>query len=166
MGLVFHNGQLLFSNSLLAMDPACCCNKTCCCNNILPENTSTLYAHVAGGTISCCITLSASGASRCGSWSGSIADIGGCTDTPIPLSLTFYCYDVSQGCNGYRLLAAYPGSGCINIATTIRTPTSCTCSTFSVVFEIPPPSSVAPATSCDCPEAGSFLQVTVNQTPC
>lgn len=41
MSIVFHNGQLLFVNGILAMDPACCCDGSPC-----DPFPATIHAHI------------------------------------------------------------------------------------------------------------------------
>jgi hypothetical protein len=168
MTLIFQNGVLLFRNGLLAKDPRCCCDTSgCCCPNITGASHPTLYAHVDGGSVHECVAIVANPSPICGSWAGTIPDLVACTAPLIPMRIIFYCSVLSQGCNGYRLLAGYNNSSCQDVAT-VRSPASCVCDPFSIAFTVPAPSNrtVPPVTGCECTEAGGTLTVTINTTPC
>ena len=91
MGLVFHNGSLLFVNGLPAMSTACCCNAPCCQSLIA---YAELMADVSCNGSSESITLTGSPGAG---WTGG-------SSLESVLNITFYCEgDPSPGQGAFRM---------------------------------------------------------------
>lgn len=154
MSLMFLNGQILFSNSMVAMDPACCCDVSSCCGGC-----SWLYDYwFANGqlkiTFSGAITgywilsaVSPSEPGACTQWE--LSDLSNASDacnlfSNVSGAAIFWCETTDYSLVPMKLSLGVGGASCGVGGTSADGPDSTSCTapsptygTLSVVFTRP-----------------------------
>ncbi len=162
-GIIFYNNKILFRNSQIAMDTACCCDLCCCGENCASK--PTVNAHFFGAGLDMNITLTCQGydpPTPCPSasiWSASNQLLFNCPD-PVRADMAFKCeYTGTVTCSSYKFQLQYLSSGCNDISG-FRSPDTCSCSPFNFVYSIPAPSPNGNG-GCNCGVTGQTITVTI-----
>lgn len=171
MPIVFYNGQILFTNGLISMDPSCCCGSGSCCCVIDPRQTY----HVTISAPNCTNNLNGMviplspivALGGCYGFTGSKMATA-CHSAVFLVVVNIRCNESLSdrgggACDKYEIQMGYGASACLNHPTTwYRAETGCTCDPLNVVFKVPAPVwNGLGAPDCDCCVPPDDLTVTL-----